>query len=134
MLLPDGFHRERKKNPTTISLFCPCLEQSISRVSSTSCLSDFQLLTRSCPPLHCLSETLSCLQARYHLCSSLFFLFPLGLSPPILGLILFLLQSLPRSFALSPNVFSVFFSVPCKLCLTILVCTLWPHLKLALNT
>lgn len=53
----------------------PCLEQSISRVTTTSCLSDFQLLTRSCPPLHCLSETLSCTQTRYHLCSSLLFLF-----------------------------------------------------------
>lgn len=53
----------------------PCLEQSISRVTTTSCLSDFQLLTRSCPPLHCLSETLSCSQTRYHLCFSLLFLF-----------------------------------------------------------
>lgn len=59
--------------------------------------------------------------------------FSLCLSPPILCLILFLLQPLPLSFTLSPNVFSVFLSVPRSLCFTILVCGLWPNLKLALH-
>lgn len=57
-----------------------------------------------------------------------------GLSPPILCLILFLLQPLTLSFTLSPDVFSVFLSVPRSLCFTILVCGLWPNLKLALHT
>lgn len=59
--------------------------------------------------------------------------FSLGLSPPILCLILFLLQPLPLSFTLSPNVFSVFLSVPCSLYLTNLICSLWTNLKLALH-
>lgn len=126
--------REGKKHHLFVLSLLPCLEQSISRVTSTSCLSDFQLLTRSCPPLHCLSETLSCLQARYHLCSSLLFIF---LSACLLLFFVSFFSFFSHYlylFALSPNVFSVFLSVPRLLWLTILVYSLWPYLKPALQT